>query len=155
MSKIIIAGAGGAPSEGVINSMALCEKNEEIIGMGSEPTDLILSKATKKYVVPYATDPAYKNTLLKLISLEKPDMIHFQNDLEILNASLLRNEIIDTGTKIFMPEHEVIDTCVHKFKSYLKWKSAGIKVPATLQLNKEVDLKKAFDKFREFLELEK
>lgn len=145
MSKIIIAGAGGAPSEGVINSLLMCEKNEEVIGMGSEPTDLRLSKAKKKYIVPYADDAAYKQTLLNLIALEKPDMIHFQNDLEIFEASLLRKDIIATGTKIFMPTHEVIDTCVHKYKSYQKWKFSGVKVPANLILKTENDLKKAFE----------
>ena len=146
MSKIIIAGAGGAPSEGVIKSLLQCEKKEEVIGMGSEPTDLKLSKASKKYIIPYANDPTYKSALLKLLALEKPDMIHFQNDLEIFEASRLRNDILKTGTKLFMPSHDVIDTCVHKFKSYQKWKAAGVTVPENKILNNETDLKKAFDK---------
>ena len=33
MSKILIAGAGGTPSENVIKSLFKCEKNEEIIGV--------------------------------------------------------------------------------------------------------------------------
>jgi hypothetical protein len=41
--KILIAGCGGAPSEGVVNSLLKCDKVDEVIGMGSEPTDLILS----------------------------------------------------------------------------------------------------------------
>ena len=48
MAKILIAGAGGAPSEGMIYSLKK-NPNNEVIGMGSEPTDLILSKAEKKY----------------------------------------------------------------------------------------------------------
>ena len=51
MSKILIAGAGGTPSE---KSLLECET---IIGMGSEPSDLILSK----YIIPYAVDKEYKN----------------------------------------------------------------------------------------------
>jgi predicted ATP-grasp superfamily ATP-dependent carboligase len=143
MKKIIIAGAGGAPSEGVIHS--LLDVNEEtIIGMGSEPTDLILSSAIKKYYVPYANNPAYKNVLLKIIDAEKPALIHFQNDLEIYHASLIRNEIIEKGVKLFMPEHEVIDTCVHKYKTYLKFRENKIKVPENIIINDENDLKKAF-----------
>ena len=42
MTKILIGGAGGAPSEGVINSLLLSEKKEEILGMGSVPSDLVL-----------------------------------------------------------------------------------------------------------------
>lgn len=143
MKKIIIAGAGGAPSEGVINSL-LVANEETIIGIGSEPTDLILSAAKKKYYVPYANTSAYKDSLLKIIDAEKPDLIHFQNDLEIYHASLFRTEIIDRGVNLYMPEHEVIDTCVHKYKTYLKFKNNKIKVPENIIINDENDLKKAF-----------
>ena len=144
MHKILIAGAGGAPSEGVINSLLLSKKKEEIIGMGAEPTDLVLSSAIRKYYVPYANTPEYKENLLKILDKEKPDLVHFQNDLEVYHASLIREDILKTGTKVFMPEHEVIDTCVHKYKSYLKFKAAGIKVPENQMINNEQDLKKAF-----------
>ena len=144
MKKILIAGAGGAPSEGVINSLLLSEKKERILGMGSEPSDLVLSKAYEKFYVPYANTTEYKKALLKILKEEKPDLVHFQNDLEIFHASLFRDEILATGTRIFMPSHEVIDTCVHKYKTYLKCKAAGIKVPINVLINNEHDLKAAF-----------
>ncbi len=53
MSKILIAGAGGAPSEGVINSLLRGQKAETVIGMGSEPSDLVLSQADKNFYVPF------------------------------------------------------------------------------------------------------
>lgn len=143
--KILIAGAGGAPSEGVIKSLLASKKNEEIIGMGSEPTDLLLSAVQKKYYIPYANTPEYKNCLLQILEKEKPDLIHFQNDLEIFHASALRDEIHAAGVKTFMPSHDVIDTCVHKYKTYLKLKEAGIKVPENIMINNEDDLKKAFE----------
>jgi hypothetical protein len=142
--KILIAGAGGAPSEGVIKSLLMCDKNEEVIGMGSEPTDLVLSNAKKTFFVPYFNDPKYKETLIRILNEEKPDLIHFQNDLEIFYASQLRDEIHATGTKTFMPNHEIIDMCVHKYKTYIKLKDAGLKVPETVILNNKNDLKRAF-----------
>lgn len=143
MRKILIAGAGGAPSEGVIYSLL---KNPEnyVIGMGSEPTDLVLSKAHKKYYIPYANTPGYKAALLNIIEKEKPDLVHFQNDLEIFHSSLIREAIIATGTKIFMPEHQVIDICVHKHKSYKAFKAAGVPVPINIEINTADDLKQAF-----------
>jgi carbamoyl-phosphate synthase large subunit len=146
MTKILIAGAGGAPSEGVINSLLKSKKKELIYGMGSEPTDLVLSNAHQVSYIPYANDPNYKDALINLLKEEKPDLVHFQNDLEIFHASLLRDEIHQTGTKTFMPSHEVIDTCVHKYKTYLKCKEAGVRVPENLMLNSEEDLKIAFQK---------
>jgi carbamoyl-phosphate synthase large subunit len=144
MKKILIAGCGGAPSEGVVNSLLMDDKKDEIIGMGSEPTDLVLSNAKRKYIIPYADAPNYEYELLKILKHEKPDLVHFQNDLEIFEASKIRDKILETGTKIYMPDHYVIDTCVNKYKSYLKWKDAGIPVAENLLLQNEADLKSAF-----------
>lgn len=146
MAKVLIAGCGGAPSEGVVNSLLKCNKGDEVIGMGSEPTDLILSNAKRKYIIPYANAYNYKEELFKLLKHEKPELIHFQNDLEVFEASKIRDEINALGTKTFMPTHEVIDTCVNKHKSYLKWHSEGVKVPQNIFINTEQDLKNAFSK---------
>lgn len=145
MTKILIAGAGGAPSEGVIKSLLQSESGEQIIGMGSEPTDLVLSNAEKKFYLPYANTPEYKPALLKLLKEVKPDLIHFQNDLEIFHASKFREEIQELGVKVFMPDHAVIDTCVHKHKSYEAFKKAGVPVPKNIFINDETDLARAFD----------
>ncbi|MCE2733558.1 MAG: ATP-grasp domain-containing protein [Cyclobacteriaceae bacterium] len=145
MKKILIAGAGGAPSEGVIRSLQLSHKKDCVIGMGSEPTDLALSKAERKYWVPYANHPEYPAQLFKLIEKEKPDLIHFQNDLEVFHGSLLRDELHKRGVQTFMPTHDVIETCVDKFKTYRKLKQAGVPVPKNILLNSEDDLKNAFD----------
>lgn len=145
MSKILIAGAGGAPSEGVINSLLRAKRQEVILGMGAEPTDLVLSKAHRRFYIPYAHTPCYKESLLKLLKRENPDLIHFQNDSEIFHASLFRDEISACGTRIFMPSHDVIDTCVHKYKSYLAFSNAGITVPRNIMIHNEDNLREAFD----------
>jgi carbamoyl-phosphate synthase large subunit len=82
--------------------------------------------------------------LLQILETEKPDLVHFQNDLEIYHASLLREEIKSTGTKIFMPDHNTIDTCVHKYKSWLAFKAAGLRVPENRMVHNEQDLEDAF-----------
>jgi hypothetical protein len=142
MAKILVAGAGGAPSEGVIKS--LLKVGHDVAGMCSEPTDLILSAAARKYYIPYANTTEYKSSLLKILKHEQPELIHFQNDLEIFHASILRDEIHKTGCKTFMPSHEVIDICVHKFKTWKKFKAAGITVPENKMIENEEDLKCAF-----------
>jgi len=142
--KVLIASCGGAPSEGVVNSLLKCNIGDEIIGMGSEPTDLVLSSLKRKYLLPYADDKNYQKELLKILEKEKPNLVYFANDLEIFEASKIRDKISATGTKFYMPEHDVIDTCVDKYKSYLKWEEAGLKLAKNILLNNEDDLKKAF-----------
>ncbi len=80
-----------------------------------------------------------------MLAAAKPDFAHFQNDLEIFHASLLRDDIHAAGVKTYMPPHEVIDTCVHKYKTWEKIVAAGgIPVPRNLIINNEADLKAAF-----------
>lgn len=145
MSKILVGGAGGAPSEGVIRSLLKSGNNHEVIGMGAIPTDLVMSHAARKYVVPYANDPRYKDELLKILNNEHPDLIHFQNDLEVYCASKIRDDIQETGCKVFMPTHDVIETCVSKWKSWQSFKKGGLVVPENIYINDEADLHRAFN----------
>lgn len=145
MSKILVGGAGGAPSEGVINSLLRGGKSETVIGIGADPYDLALSRASKRYHVPYANEPEYEARLMNILRLERPDLAHFQNDLEIYHVSLIRDKILAEGVRLFMPPHDVVDTCVYKYKSYLAFQNAGVPVPRNLLLNDEEDLRQAFE----------
>jgi len=123
----------------------MAHPDDEVIGMGSEPFDLVLSAAFRKYRVPYSYEPGYRAALLALLATERPGIAHFQNDREILEASLLRKDILAMGTKLFMPPHETIETCVDKHKSYLVWAKEGIRVPKNVFIRDVSDLKHAFD----------
>lgn len=147
MAKIVVTGAGSAQSNGVINCLLKDKEDDlEIIGLGSDRYDLMLSKAHKKILMPHSTKPEYKEKLLKVLKIEKPDMIHFQHDKELFIASKFRNEIESTGVKFLIPDNNTIDTCVHKYKSWLKFKEFGIKVPENIVINNKEDLKYAFKK---------
>jgi carbamoyl-phosphate synthase large subunit len=143
-AKIVVCGAGGAPSEGVIHSL---QQNPDfhVIGFGAEQADLFCSTAIEKHLIPYADDPLYREKLLKELSKIKPDLIHFQNDLEILTASSFRDEITSLGVKIFMPEHPVIEICTDKHLSYMRFKEAGLTVPENRLLHNSEDLALAFE----------
>lgn len=145
MSKIVVTGAGSAQSNGVINCLLMDQEKNEIIGLGSDRYDLMLSKAHKKYLVPYSTERKYKEVLLNILKDEKPDMIHFQHDKELFSAMAFRNEIERMGVKMLLPSNETIDTCVHKYKSYVKFLENGLKVPKNIVINSPDDLKEAFE----------
>lgn len=144
MYKIIIAGAGSSQSNGVINCLLKDEEENEIIGIGSDRYDLMLCNAHKKYLIPHSTKPDYKDTLLKILNTEKPDMIHFNHDVELAIALKFEDEIRETGVKMLVPDYETIDTCVYKYKSWKKFKEAGVVVPENQVIGTEVDLKRAF-----------
>lgn len=144
MYKILITGAGSAQSNGVINCLLEDSEENYIIGIGSDRYDLMLCRAHKRYLVPHSTKPEYKETLLKILQTEKPDMIHFQHDVELAIALKFENEIRATGVRMLVPDYETIDTCVYKYKSWQKFKKAGIIVPENLVLHNREELKVAF-----------
>ncbi len=144
MAKIVVTGAGSAQSNGVINSLLLADEGDFLIGLGSDVFDLMLCNAHKKYLVPHSTRSEYKEFLLEVLAKEKPDMIHFQHDLELFMALKFRDAIEQLGVKMLVPDYDTIDTCVHKHKSWQKFKAAGIKVPENIVINDENDLRKAF-----------
>jgi carbamoyl-phosphate synthase large subunit len=144
MSKILLAGSGGTPTENVVKSLLHSTNDYELIGMGSELFDLIQSDVERKYLVPYSNASDYDKHLLNLLIKEKPEIVHFQNDVEILHASSIRDKILSTGTKLFMPRHSTIENCVNKWKSYLIWKNTNLPVPETVLINDTDNLKMAF-----------
>lgn len=146
MEKILIGGAGGAPSENVIRSLAEGMPETDIIGCGSEVGDLMLSSAKKKYLVPYAMQAGYWDRMKTILIEEKPDLIHFQNDIEIREVSRLREQFLETGVKLFMPSKETIEVCVDKGRSAEVWERAGLPIPKTMRIHNETDLINAFDK---------
>ena len=144
MARIFVTGAGSAQSNGVVNCLLAADNGDEIVGLGSDEYDLMLCRAHKKILMPHSTKPEYKETLLKVLNAHKPDMIHFQHDKELFVASGFRDEIAATGVKFLIPDNDTIDTCVHKYKSWKKFKQAGIKVPENIVVNDKNDLKRAF-----------
>lgn len=141
--KIVITGAGSAQSNATINCLLMANDGEEIIGPGADPVDLMFCKAHRRYLVPHAKLGGHKETLLKLLEIERPDMIHFQHDLEVWKALQFRDEIEALGVKMLVPDFDAVDTCVHKYKSWLKFKEAGITVPENIVINDRSDLRRA------------
>jgi len=147
MAKIYIGGAGGAPSNGFIRSLKESNRNDYILGASSNATDLFLANTDEKYFVPSTTDAKYKASLLGILDSTRPNFIHVQNDREVLAISKLRNEFDSLNIKYYLPNHNTIEACVNKEKSYKIWHDSGIKVPKTILIKSASDLKKAFNNF--------
>ena len=147
MAKIQVGGAGGAPSNNFIRSLRESGRNDYIVGTTCVPADLFLADAEEKYVVPPATADCYPEKILSLIAKTRPDFLHLQNDYEVRAISRLRDKVTAIGTKLYMPSATTIENCVDKQKSYAIWQASGVRVPETILLNSENDLKAAFENF--------
>lgn len=144
MKKVLIGGAGGAPTENVIRSWKATKDCEKIIGVGSEPFDMMISSADRLYQVPYASETTYQKKLFEVIEKESPCFAHFQHDMEIQTVSRMREDLEAAGVRLYLPSKETIDICVDKGKSAEVWMCEGIRVPNTIWITNEEDLKRAF-----------
>jgi hypothetical protein len=145
VEKLIVAGAGGPASEGVIRSLLEVDPKYHLIGIGADRDDLALSRAHTRYLVPRAVEQSYYSELAKVLEKEKPVFMHAQNDREVLEISRLREDLLQMGTRTFLPKHSTIEVCVDKWKSYSAFRAAGIKVPKNSQIQNEEDLRNAFE----------
>jgi carbamoyl-phosphate synthase large subunit len=143
-ARIHIGGAGGAPSNGFIKSLRISGRKDYLIGTSSVPSDLFLADVDERYCVPPATSPDYPDKILTLIKKVHPDLIHVQNDYEVIALSRLRRNLLDLGVKFYLPEHDTIEKCKDKYLSHVLWHKAGIRVPRTIPLHCEEDLKRSF-----------
>ncbi len=145
MARIQIGGAGGAPSNNFIRSLRESRRNDYLIGSTCVPSDLFLADTDEKHFIPPAKSPNYARALLDLIRRTRPDFLHLQHDYEVRAVSRLRAAIQEAGVKLYLPDAETVENCVDKQKSYDIWQQAGVRVPRTLLLHSEQDLKRAFD----------
>jgi carbamoyl-phosphate synthase large subunit len=144
MMRIQVGGAGGAPSNNFIRSLHDAPSQYYIIGSCASATDLFLADCDEKHLVPSASDPAYREGLLRLLDRTRPQLMHVQNDFEVRAVSRLRRDIADVGTNLFMPSEDTVETCVDKFKSYKVWARSGVRAPRTMLLHGPDDLRRAF-----------
>jgi carbamoyl-phosphate synthase large subunit len=146
MARILLGGAGGAPTNNVVMSLRAAG-GDHLIGMCSEATDLLLAQVDEKHLVPPASAPDYLARLETVIRASRPEMMHVQHDFEVRAISRARDRIHALGVKTLLPSAEAIETCVDKAKSYRAWKAAGLRVPETVLLETEDDLRRAFGQF--------
>lgn len=144
MKRLLVGGAGGTPSNNFIQSIRESSEKLFIIGMTSDPYDLCKANVEKKHLVPNANEKDYYLILEEIIKEDKPEFIHVQNDFEVLAISKFRNRLkkMDVGT--CLPKHESVENCINKLKSWEIWEKSSIKVPKSLIINDEHDLKEAF-----------
>jgi hypothetical protein len=145
--RILLGGAGGAPTNNVIRSLRRSGRGDHLIGMCSVPTDLILADVDERHVVPYTSSERYPEALAALIRKCRPDFLYVSHDFEVRAISRLRELIRDLGVALYLPAAETVENCVDKGRSYRIWKEKGVAVPETVLIGSPDELRAAFRLF--------
>src|SRR5574337_548223 len=141
MKRILITGAGGAPAANFIRSLRKSGEPFYLIGADCDKFYLQRAETDEKHLVPTANRPEYLPVLTDLIKETGAELLFAQPDIEIEVLSRVRESL---PIRTFWPAQETIETCMNKFSSFLKWEEAGIKVPKTMFIRDENDLRVAF-----------
>lgn len=142
--RILITGAGGAPSTNFIRSLKLSGERFLFIGVDCNKYYLARAETHERFLVPNVCDKEYLKVIKKIIANTKPDFLYCQPDQEILLLSKFRKAL---GVTTFWPSHTTIQRCQNKHISYEMWKRAGLTVPETMLIRRPRDLRLAFRKY--------
>ena len=144
MKRILVTGAGGSPAIGFTRSLKSAPEDFYVIGFDTDEYNLQRAVTDERYLVPRASSPDYLPVVLDIMKEAKPDLLHVQISAEMIALSSIRDQL---PCRTFLPAHETILTCEDKYASYEKWRNAGIKVPETMLIHTQDDLKTAFERF--------
>jgi biotin carboxylase len=144
MRRILVTGAGGSPATNFVRSLRAAPERVHLIGTDADRFCLLRAETDSRYLVPPARDPSFLKVLNTIIERERVDLVHAQNDTEVAFISEHRDQL---GARVFLPARETVRTCLDKFLSFQRWRAAGLKVPDTVLVRSEDDLKAAFERF--------
>jgi predicted ATP-grasp superfamily ATP-dependent carboligase len=142
MKKIIVTNAGRSAGLNFSRSLRLAPEKYKIIGLEQNKYSLMNAEADKKFLCPDADSPDYIPYLKEIIKNEKVDVVYpSKTNNELWLISKKRDEL---GAKVFLPDDNLIRIYEDKFKTYEILKKNNIKVPNTILINTEEDLRHAF-----------
>jgi len=144
--RILVAGAAGAASLNYIRSLRMAAEPFYLIGVDCNRYQLLSAETDERHLVPGASRPDYIPVLRDLIQETGAEMLFAQADVEVAVISERRDEL---PARLFMPDADVISLCQDKYRSYLRWRDAGLAVPETRLLETEADLAAMLDTYGE------
>lgn len=150
MKRILATAAGGAATLSFTRSLRDADPKGDkyyIVGTDCDKYNIHKAEVDRAYLCPKASDPNYIPFVKHLIKKEKIEFLHSQPEVEVFTIGKRRDEIFTTGCRLFMPPQGTIELLRDKAKSAKVWRQAGIRVPESVEIRNEDDLKRAFAKF--------
>jgi carbamoyl-phosphate synthase large subunit len=143
MKRILVTGAGGPAGINFVKSLKIAPEKMFLIGTESSEYFMYLTPTEKKYSVPKAIESGYIDSLNEIIRKEEVVFAHPQPDLEVEVISENREKLEAT---VFLPSKKAIRICQDKLASARMWQKNNVPVGKFMELRKESDIDKAFEK---------
>jgi carbamoyl-phosphate synthase large subunit len=119
--RIAVTGVGGGVGQSIIK--CLKESNYDIIGLDSEKSATGLYMCDKSYIIPYAKDKKYIDSLLDICKKENVSILFPGLDAELSKLSKSRELFLKIGVNVIVSNKDVIDIANNKLRSYTFFKN--------------------------------
>ena len=143
MKRILITGAGGAPSLNFTRSLRQAPEEFHLIGVDCDEFYLCRAETEERYLVPRASEPDYIDIIAEIVRGSEAEIVFAQPDPEVAALSEARDEL---GAVTFLPSQSTVTICQDKWETYSRWREAGLKVPETKLVGDRPGLKAMFKK---------
>lgn len=140
--RILLSEAGGALTNGTIESLLVSGRDYYLIGVSSDVYGLQLARTDERHLVPQADDPAFLPVLCEIIQQTGAEMVISQHD-SVISALSPARYMFDLP--VFLPDDNVVKRCQNKQASYEAWHNAGLRVPRSILIGDPKDLHYAFN----------
>jgi carbamoyl-phosphate synthase large subunit len=144
MKRVLVTGAGGSPAVNFTRSLRKAPEQFHLVGTDCDKYHLMRAETDQRYLVPAAQSARYIDVLNRIIDEEEIGFVHAQNDAEVRVLSENR-ELLHART--FLPSRRTVRICQDKFESYRCWQSAGLRVPGTMVIKSQDDLRDALGRY--------
>jgi len=143
MKRIMVTGAGGPAAINFIMSLRIAPEKMFILGTETDSYRTHLAPTDSIYRVPSARESEYIDVINEIVRKEKIELLHPQPDVEVKVISENREKL---EANVFLPSKRAIRICQDKWESTRTWLKKDVPTAKTIELKKESDVKKAFEK---------
>src|SRR5262245_26422578 len=142
--RVLVLSAGTGAASNLIRSL---QAVGDIAVIGGHADRFVLKKspAMRNYLLPPPGDKSFGPAVETLAARETIDLIIPGNDDDVRTLSGLRASL---GSRVFLPDAHVIDTCQDKYLLGLRLRERGVPAPLTYPVESLDAIDDLFERFR-------
>jgi carbamoyl-phosphate synthase large subunit len=144
--KLLVTGVGGAAvGNQILKALQLAERKYRVVVGDASPDSLKLSRIEPAYLLPPASDPGYLDEVIRVCRQEEIGIVVPGSEPELKLLVGFREHLRGMGIHLLTNEARVIDLCMDKMATCQFLESHGFRVPRSLLIEKEADVKMPAD----------
>lgn len=141
--RVLVPGAGGPGAVNLTRGLLQAPEPIFTVGCDASPYYIHLALTHERVRVPRASDEdAYVAAIRDIIARFSLNFVFPNSSVEMM---VLTRRQADLGARMFVPSLETQEVAASKWRTWQRWRDAGIPVPQTLLVETPDDVTRAFD----------